>query len=418
MVRFEPGYPAARSIQQQIRALDAALARETVRIANSRRQTYNEALTREQELQARVDQLKAQLDAQRQNAIQYNIYQREADTNRQLYDALLQRYKEIGVAGTVGAGNIAIVDLAKVPTVPSSPKPLVNLALALLIGCGLAAVTIVALEQIDEGIRDPADVGRYLNVPLLGNVPLADVMPVEQLEDPKSAISEAYFSVRSTLAFATEHGMPRSLAVVSTRQGEGKSTTALALAEIMGRTGKRVLLIDCDLRSPSQHRLLGMSNEAGLSNLLAGDDRLMSRVRETDQRGLFLLSSGPLPPSPAELLSTDRLGELVAGFLTKFDNVVIDAPPVLGMADAPLIGRVVEGAVFVAEAEHTPRRAARAALQRLRAVGSHVFGVIITKIDLSRHSYGYGYGFGYGYTYGYGDDEGEGRKAQVQASAR
>jgi capsular exopolysaccharide synthesis family protein len=408
MVRFEPGYPAARALSEQIKALDRAIARETNRITGSRRQGYAEALARENELQGRVNALKQQLDTQRQDSIQYNIYQREADTNRQLYDALLQRYKEIGVAGTVGASNIAIVDSAKVPNRPSSPNMLLNLALALLAGMAIAALTVFALEQIDEGVRNPDDVRAHLKLPLLGNVPLAGEEPLRELEDPKSHIAEAYFSVRSTLAFATTHGLPRSLAVTSTREGEGKSTTALALAEVIGRTGKRVLLIDGDLRSPSQHRFLAAGNERGLSNLLAGDDDLAEAVQPTAHRGLSLLSTGPLPPSPAELLSTERLGELLGGFLARFDHVVIDAPPVLGIADAPLIGRSVEGLVYVVEAETTPRRAVRAALQRLRGVGNHVFGVVVTKVDFSRHSYGYGYGYGYGRLYGYGEAAQEG----------
>lgn len=408
MVRFEPGYPAALALSQQIKALDQAIARETARVVNSRRQTYAEALARENDLKAQVNQLKQTLDNQRQNSIQYNIYQREADTNRQLYDALLQRYKEIGVAGTVGTSNIAVVDEAKAPTRPSSPNMPLNLALALLVGIAFAALTVYALEQIDEGVRSPEDVRSHLRMPLLGNVPLVGDFPLNELGDPKSHISEAYFSIRSTLAFATSHGLPRSLAVTSTKESEGKSTTALALAGVIGRTGKRVLLVDGDLRSPSQHRFLGLDNEAGLSNLLAGDEDVTGLVRTTSQRGLSLLSSGPLPPNPAELLSSDRLGELLVIFLEHFDHVVIDVPPVLGLADAPLIGRAVEGIVYVVEAETTPRRAIRGALQRLGAVGSHVLGVVITKVDYSRHSYGYGYGYGYGYHYGYGETKEEG----------
>lgn len=402
MVRFEPGYPAARALAQQIAVLDRAIGLETSRIAGSRRLGFAEALTRERELQARVDALKRQLDSQRQDSIQYNIYQREADTNRQLYDALLQRYKEIGVAGTVGASNIAIVDPGYAPSIPSSPNLPLNLTLALLAGMAVAALTVLVLEQIDEGIRSPEDVRTHLALPLLGNVPLAGKQPVQELQSPRSYLAEAYFSIRSTLAFATSRGLPRAFAVTSTKETEGKSTTALALAMSIGRTGKHVLLVDADLRLPSQHQLLGVINGAGLSNLLAGDDDLEATVIATEHRGLSLLPAGPVPPNPAELLGNERLGELLNSLLGRFDHVVFDAPPVLGLADALLIGRAVEGVVFVVQAEKTPRRAVKAALQRLRDVGGHVFGVAITKVDYRRHAYGYGYGYGYGGQYGYG----------------
>ncbi len=405
MVQFEPGYPAARALKQQMDALDSAIAREIARVSGSRRVAFVEALRKERDLEAKVASLKQELNRQKQASIQQNIFQREADTNRQLYDALLQRYKEIGIAGTVGASNIAIVDAAKVPTAPSSPNMALNLALSLLVGIGLAALAVLSLEQIDEGIRNPDDVRNFLKIPLLGNVPNSEQNPLKEIENPKSQISEAYFSIRSTLVFTTNHGLPRSFLVTSTQPGEGKSTTSVALAEIIGRTGKSVLLIDGDLRSPSLHRYLGLENQEGLSNLLAGD-AVNGQIRETAKRGLSVVTTGPMPPGPAELLSSERFGELIAIFLEHYDHVVIDAPPILGLADSPLMGRAVEGVVYVAEAERTSRRAIRSSLQRLRSAGAHVFGLIVTKIDYTKHSYGYGYGYCYGYGYGsrYGEE--------------
>ncbi|BAK66822.1 putative exopolysaccharide biosynthesis protein [Sphingobium sp. SYK-6] len=397
MVTFEPEYPAARAVQEQIIALDAAISQETGRVAKSRQQDYQEAVRRERDLEQKVGALKAVLDAQRHDAIQYNIYQRDADTNRQLYDALLQRYKEVGVAGAVGVNNISVVDEASVPTRPSAPNMTFNLALALLAGLSLSVAAVIGLEQIDEGIRRPEDVSELLSVPLLGSVPLVKEDPVAELSDPRSQLFESYFSVRSTLAFATTHGLPRTVALSSARSGEGKSTTAFALADLIGRTGKNVLLVDADLRMPSLHRILNMPNEVGLSNLLAGEDDIAAMIQETGRKGLYLLTSGPLPPSPPELLSSTRLAELLQVFLKDFDHVVIDAPPVLGLADALLIGRTAEGVVFVVEAEKTPRRAIRAALRRLRETGNQIFGATVTKVAAHSGAYGYAYGYRYGY---------------------
>jgi capsular exopolysaccharide synthesis family protein len=217
------------------------------------------------------------------------------------------------------------------------------------------------------------------------------------LQDPKSNLSEAYLTIRSNLSFSTDHGVPRSLMVTSTREAEGKSTTSVALAMMAGRTGRRTLLIDADMRSPSLHGYLGLHNPVGLSNFLAGDDNWRHLVQETDAKGLFLMPAGPKPPSPAELLSSDRMGFLVTSLLEQFDHILIDAPPLLGLADAPLLSRAVEGVVFVVEAEGVAVRGLNAALDRLRALNTHIYGAVLTKVHSREAGYGYGYGFGYGY---------------------
>ncbi|WP_294095501.1 polysaccharide biosynthesis tyrosine autokinase [Sphingomonas sp.] len=404
LVQFEPEYPAARALKEKIQSLDQAIALETSRVGASRSQTYKEAVAKEASLRSEVEKLRAQLDEQQRASIQYNIYQREADTNRQLYDALLQRYKEIGVAGTVGVNNIAIVDQARVPTVPSAPSLFKNMILAIALGLCLVVALVVGLEQIDEGVVDPQQISRALQVPLLGYTPKTDGALQDELQDAKSDLSEAYFSIHSNLNFSTHHGMPRSLMVTSTKPGEGKSTTSMALARIIGRTGKRVLLVDADLRSPTLNYIFELDNKAGFSNLLAGEDDLMRLTAEVPFRGLSVLTTGPKPPNPAELLSGDRIKVLIQEMLEHFDHIVMDAPPVLGLTDAPLLGSTVEGCVFVIQAGDVPLRGIRAALQRLRMVNTHIFGAVLTK--LSQRDAGYGYGYGYGSSYGsYGRDD-------------
>ncbi len=228
MVQFEPGYPAARALSEQIRALDSSIAREENRVSSSRTSEFREAIQREADLKQRVGLLKEQMNKQQRDSIQYNIYQREADTNRELYDGMLQRYKEIGIAGT-GANNIAIVDTAKIPDDPSSPNLPLNLILSLFAGLSLAAIATIALNQIDEGLRDPMQVNQLLQLPLLGSIPDAeDDDTLLLLQDSKSPLSEAYLSIRSNLAFSTDHGVPRSMMVTSTRPAEGKSTSSFA----------------------------------------------------------------------------------------------------------------------------------------------------------------------------------------------
>ena len=403
MVQFEPGYPAAKAIAQQIAALDASIAREVARVSGSRSAAWQEAMAREQALQRRVDELKSQVGQQRSDSIQYNIYQRDADSNRELYEGLLQRYKEIGVA-SVGANNVSVVDSADVPQRPSSPNLPLNVLLSLIAGIGLAAAAALALEQIDEGLRNPSDVSRLLGVPLLGSVldvPGNDVMGA--LEDPKSALAEGYLSIRSNIAFSTDHGVPRALMITSTRPAEGKSTTALALAVMLGRMTNRVVVVDADMRSPSMHGLLGTSNQEGLSNVLAGDNDWRRMIHATSFKGLSVLPAGPMPPSAGELLSSDRMSMLVGQLAEEFDHIVVDSPPILGLADAPLLSRAVEGCIFVVEAEGVAVRGVRASLDRLRAVRAHIYGAVLTK--LKKEQAGYGYGYGYGSAYGNEQDD-------------
>ncbi len=399
MVQFEPQYPPAVALRRQIALIDQAITREESRIGGSLRGVYDAATTRENELQRRVKELEQSVLNFRRRSIQYNIFQRDADTNRQLYDALLQRYKEIGVAGGVGVNNISVVDEAELPTSPSSPRPLLNLATALLIGLALGAIAAVIIEQVDDRLRNPADVNALLDIPLLGTIPkLREGNASDVLRDSKSILSEAYLSLQTSLAFSTAHGVPKTLSVTSSRPAEGKSTTSNALARALARSGRRVLLIDGDMRSPSVHELFDTHNDVGLSNYLSGDDRIEALWHSTNVAGLSIMTAGPKPPSAAELLTGDRLGELMTVLMTRFDHVLVDAPPVMGLADAPLIGSATEGTIFVVDMQATRRNIARVALDRLMTSQTHVLGAVLTKYDPrgTASSYGYDYSYNYG----------------------
>lgn len=393
LATFAPNYPQVEALQQEIEALDGQIRREEERVRSARSGELQESVSRERALQEKVNALKAQLLEQQRDSIRYNIFQREADTNRQLYDALLQRYKEIGVAG-VDANNISIVDAAQVPEKPSSPKILLNLFLALAAGTVLAGIAVFVREQVDEGVRDPSRVNEALGVPLIGSIPRVEENPVPAFMDPKSELFEAYLTIRSSLALSSDHGFPRRLMLTSSRSGEGKSTSALALAAVLARTSSSAILIDADMRSPSVHELVGGDNKAGLSNLLAGDDNWQDLVHQTKFRNLTVLPAGPRPPNAAELLSSGRADTLMTQIAASYDYVIIDAPPMLGLADSPLLAQIVDGVVFVVEADGVPVRGIRTALERLRGGKAHLLGVILTKLKKQQASYGYGYGYG------------------------
>jgi succinoglycan biosynthesis transport protein ExoP len=398
LAQFKPDYPPVQALQHQINEIDNQIAARTNQISGSVSSEYRSALAREQALQAQVNTLKGSVLNFRERSIQYNILQREADTNRQQYQALLQRYKEIGVAGNVGANNISVVDAAETPTSPFTPRMTLNLLLGGIMGLVFGAAAAFVLEQLDESITSPHDLEARLGVPLLGNVPklAADTDPLHELEDRRSSFVEAYNSVQTSLRFSTSRGAPRGILVTSARAAEGKTTTSVAIARNFALLGHSVALIDADMRNPSIHRLLDLSNARGLSNALSGTENIDGLLHaELDSR-LSVMTAGPLPPNPAELLAGARFAEILKYLGERFEYVVVDGPPVLGLADAPLIASYVEATVFVVSASGTRTKAARIAINRLAGARAHLIGAILTKFVAKHAGYDYGYSYDYG----------------------
>jgi succinoglycan biosynthesis transport protein ExoP len=395
LVNFEPEYPAAQAAAKRVEALDRAVASEETRIRNAYVGQFQASRARELALRARVDQLLDRLETENRAGIQYNNYSREVDTNRQLYDALLQRYKEIGVAG-VGMNNISVIDQPIIPEDPSSPNFPVNLAIALLFGLVLAAGAVIVLENVDESVHEPDEVTARLNVPLLGAIPSVEDDALENIEDPKSILSEAYMTVRTNLGFSTTHGVPKSIAFTSTSPSEGKSTSAFSLARVLGRTANSVVLVDFDMRRPVLAGRLGLLNEVGVSNYLTGDGNWSAMLQQIGDSNVYFMAAGPTPPSASELLTSDRASQLIKELGERFDHVIVDGPPMLGLSDAPLISRAVEGVIYVIEAQRTAVRGSLAAIGRLRGAQAQIFGALLTKYRPKQAGYGYGYGYGYG----------------------
>lgn len=407
---YQPDYPEMVRLRAQIEEADRQIQTIATNIRNSIRGQYQIAANQERSLLAQVNALKGDVLDLRNRSIQYNILQRELDTTRTLYEGLLQRYKEVSVTGGVAANNISIVDMASPPEEPSKPDILLNILLAALFGLGLGVAAAVVLEALDETVATPEDAENKLGVPVLGVVPLLDKgqTTAAALADVRSAFSEAYYSLITALQFSTPNGAPGSILVSSARPAEGKSTTAYAVALNLARIGRRVLLIDGDLRNPSMHRVVGVENERGMSNVLSGSLDLNSVVQRTKHESMFFVPCGPLPPNPAELWGGDRVRSLLNEARENFDHVVIDGPPVLGFADSPLLAAVAGGVVFVVESRGTRRGQARGALHRLQVGHAHLLGVVLTKFNAKSTSYG---GYDYAYDYHYGAEQAGGEIA-------
>lgn len=400
---YRPDYPEMRQLQARLSEINSQIDAVAGGIRASVRSNYVVAVNQERALQARVNGLKGDVLSLRERSVQYNILQRELDTSRVLYDGLLQRYKEVGVSGGVTTNNISIIDRADAPKQPSKPKMLLNLALALVLGLGLGVATAVLRELLDETLATPADVEQKLGLKVIGVSPLLDKgqTPMRALEDIRSGFSEAYYSLRTALQFSTPNGAPTSLLVTSSKPSEGKSTTAYAVASNLARIGKRVLLVDGDLRNPSMHRMLRQDNARGMSNILSDSASRDEVTLDSGIPNMSFIPCGPLPPNPAELWSGPHLRTFLDGATADYDHVVIDGPPVLGFADAPVLANAVQGTIVVMEARGVRRGQARGALNRLAIGGARLLGVVLTKFQTKTAKYG-GYGYDYAYDYSYG----------------
>jgi len=406
--QFKPAYPAMLQLKAQIDETDKQIAQEVANIKSAIRAEYEAAQQNETMIAAQITSLKGEALDLKSRSIQYNIFKRDVDTNRQLYEATLQRYKEIGVAAGVGLNNILIVDKA-VSAKKHRPNIPLNLAGSLVLGLVLGLLLVLLLEYMDDTLKNPEEVEKQLNLPVLGVIPKLKVNETLEsvMADVRSAFSEAYRSVRTALQFSTAAGTPRTLLITSASPSEGKSTAALTIARNFSQIGKRVLLIDSDMRKPSIHKKMGVDNAIGLSNYLAGLTEISEVVRDTEYSNMQVITTGPLPPNPAELLHDDNMLRLLAHGLQQYDQIIIDGPPIMGLADAPILASIVEGVVLVVSAGSTRKHAASAAVKRLHAAQARLVGALINKFEAKHASYGYGYGYGYGgysyYSYGGSD---------------
>ena len=395
---YKPEYPAMVALKGQIDEVERQIEQERGAVRASIRAEYDAAQSREDMLVAQLATLRTSALDVDNRSIDYNILRREVDTNRQLYDGLLQRYKEIGVAGGVGSNNISIVDRGIVPTSRFKPNLPLNLAIGLMLGLMLGVLLAFVLEFLDDTIKAPEDIEQHLRMAVLGVIPHLRKQTVQAaLADPRSAFSESYRSVRTALQFSTDGGVPRTLLVTSPGAAEGKSTTALTLARNFAQLGKSVLLVEADLRNPSLHRVLGMRAETGLSSLLAGAASIREVVNSTDDERLDVVLAGPLPPNPAELLSGSRMLSMLSVAAQKYDQVIIDGPPVLGIADAPILSNLVGGTLLVIQAGDTRIKTAQTAIKRLAAARARILGGLLTHYDAKVAGYGYDYDAYYAY---------------------
>lgn len=395
-------FPTLRQAKAQIDELNRQINAIGLDIRQSLRSQLNAALREEEELKVNLGGLETDTLAEQNRSVQMSILRRSADTNRSLYDSLLSRFRQLSAEAGIQANNILVIDRAETPAGPTWPKIWVVLLLAFIAGIAVAVMLTLVREHLDDTIRSSEELQYKLGLPMLGAVPIApntsDV--ATELNDSKSAISEAFNSIRAALLLSSREGIPKTILFTSTQPSEGKTTTVYAVGSGLAKIGKSVVIVDLDLRRPSQARMFDLPNKRGASDALALADNIDDVIQKTKIPGVSLVSSGPIPPNPTELLSSPSLGRMLDQLAAMFDVVIVDAPPILGLADAVLLGSAVQGAVLVVESGRTYRGGSKAAVARMQKAGTRFIGAILTK-QASRQL---GYSYDYAFHYSYGED--------------
>ncbi len=358
------------------------------------RAEYETARAQEISLVGALDQQKGEALGMNRKGIEYAVLQRDAESNRQLYNSLLQRSKETGVSSELKTSNIRVVDAASTPVDPVSPKRLLDLFLALFGGAFAGAGLAFFFEYLDSRIKTPDEIKTHLGLPSLGMIPSLGAQ-AKDAEEPlisngvPARFSEAFRTVRTNVLFSSAAEGSRSVIVTSTGPGEGKTMVASNLAIGFAQAGQRVVLLDGDMRRPRLHNVFGLRQEPGLSNVMVGTAKVSDGLRKTSVEGLWVLPAGKIPPNPAELLGSSRFREFLASLSTHFDWVIVDTPPVMAVADASVVAHAVSGVVFVVGADMTSRHGARAALDQLETARAKFVGAVLNRVDLDRNAYYY-----------------------------
>jgi capsular exopolysaccharide synthesis family protein len=393
--KLGPNHPEMAKVRLAIETAQSRIDGEVAKSVQALKNDAAQAKAQEESLVRALEQQKREALDLNQKGIAYGSLERDAASNRQIFEALMQRTKETGISEQLKASNIRIVDAAEVPRSPVSPNSRTNLLLAVVGGFTLAVCSAFFVDYLDNRITLPTQIRSHLGLPCLGMIP-AITTPAEGasanpllIEGVQASFAEAFRGVRTSVLFSSIGDGGRSLAVTSTGPGEGKTVVSSNLALALAQTGQRVLLIDADMRRPRVHEVFGLQQEPGLSNVLVGDAKVSEATQQISAGGLWVMPAGHIPPNPAELLGSARFEQFIENLKKHFAWVVIDTPPVMPVTDAPIVAHIASGTIFVVGAEMTSHRIARAAVEQLADANGRLLGAILNRVDLDNHSYYY-----------------------------
>jgi len=423
-VTFHDEYPAVKALKTKMNSIGNRIKIEEQRVFQAIENEYRAALEKVKTMRVRVEMQKKMAIDLNERATQFKIMAREVDTNKGIYQSLLERTKEIESMVGVSSSNIQIVNKAMLPIKPFKPKVKLNLLLAMVVGLMGGVGIAFFLEYYTDTITNPDEISDRFHIPILGVAPLTknDEYPVEQtfINDPQSPLSEAIRSTKMSIQLAGTANQAKSFLLTSIKPSEGKTTMAANLALAFAGTGEKVILIDGDMRKPKLHKYFqdqGDSFSPGLSRFLSGVSS-KGLVFKNGFCNLCFIPAGPSPPNPVELLASVRFSQLVETLTGHFDRVIIDGPPYLGFADSLVISRHVGGVVLVSSMGETTRDAIRHFKKSILNSQGKILGCVINKVDVSRR-FGYQpyYRYYSHYQY-YGEVEDRGLKKERQKPAR
>jgi capsular exopolysaccharide synthesis family protein len=402
--RYLPSHPEIQKLDIQIRNAGETLTAQRARVIETVRNEYETAVAQERSFSGSLEQQKNEAMELDRKSGDYNVLERQAESDRQLWQSLLKQQKELQVVSNSRSNNVQLMDRAEVPGAPFSPNTRREWLTALMAGVLVAFGLAFGIEYLDDTVKTPEDISKRFGLPLLGLVPAIRGSRVPLLsETVPHDFGEAFRSLRTSLVFTAGAGEARVIAVTSSQPLEGKTTTACNLATALALGGSRVLLIDADMRRPGLHQIMGVENTIGLSHLLVGQARVREAVQRTSEPNLFVITAGRTPPNPSELLASERMKSFIANLgQGPFEWIVFDTPPVLAVTDAVVLAGLVSAVVFVVGSEMTRRVHAERALTTLRAGKPKSIGVVLNRVDFDRNKYYYSRYYGYNYKSYYG----------------
>ena len=370
-------------------------------------------------LRRSYDQQKGTTTQQTRDKIDLMVITQELETNKQYLNTLLQRQRELQVSSGDRPNEVSIATYSRMPKTPIGPQRMRNILIAFLLSLGVGIGLAFLLDFLDDTVKSIDDVDRYLHLPALAMIPAsrdrgrligigpnatpppAETTALALVTDARSPVAESYRHLRTSLLLSSAGQPPKTILVTSSQPSEGKTTTAVNTAFMLAQTGAEVLIVDCDLRRPRLHAHFDIPNSRGLTNWLSGETDIDSLIHSYEpQPNLKFLTSGPVPPNPAELLGSDEMRKLLAKLSEKFTHIVIDSPPAISFTDASILSTMVDGVVLVVHGGRSSRAVVRRAKQQLLDVGAHIFGVVLNNVKVETQDYYYS-----GYYSGYYSDE-------------
>jgi len=419
----KPGYPKAQALKKQIDTLQASLNHQKIALTQNITQEYQASVAQEKNLNQLINQQENLVNVVAQKSIQYNFLKRQVDTDRSLYDGVLQRMKEAQVSAGLKASNIMVIDPAQVPKGPAKPRVLLNLALGMILGMGMGVGLAFFQEYLDNTLKTSDEVESLLRLPSLGLIPAIHLNGSAKSSEhalttmgtgtqvayglalqKNPMVLEAFRSLRTSILLSA-NPIPKVLLVTSALPGEGKTTTTVNLGATLASLGSKVVIVDCDMRRPACHRATGVKNSPGFVQCLTGRVDLAEAILPVESvPNLSIIPCGPIPPNPAEVLSSPLTPELLRRLRDEFEYVLVDSPPLLSVADSRILATLTDAVVLVTRAHETPYEAVRRARSLLYGAGARILGVALNNVNVHRGGYGGKYGAYQQYGYGYGAD--------------